>query len=80
MALNVVALHRMLWEASGGPHHTVCVEQTAWCQDLVCSPPTLNRALRRMVAAGRLEQLTTDRGPTPRTYAVSDPDRYASGA
>lgn len=63
----------MLWEDAGGPHHTVCVQQVVLCELLLVSPSTLNRTLKAMVKEGRMVQLTTEAGPTPRTYEVADP-------
>lgn len=78
MPLSDDGLHLYLEARAAGPNHTVVVEQVHEAEHFRVSPSTLNRALKRMVRAGRLDQVGEDdgRGPHPRTYVVHPFDEW----
>ncbi len=75
-ALDLDILHELLWLRAEPRHHTIRIKQSDFCRVLHVSRFTLCRALDSMVAAGRLDCLTTLRGSAVKTYRVVDPEAW----
>lgn len=71
IAIDRVALHRVLWRRSGR-RHTLKIHQGMFGEELGISPYHLSRLLAELEAQGRLRKIANDRFNTG-TYRIEDP-------